>query len=133
MEWLDMDQFRGELNQDPEFVIAARFWETSLKIEMGDRHCILQIQDGEVTGVNPRPGFYDPWKIKIGAPEKDWQQFLKTVPRPFYHDLFAASIHHDFVCEGDLESFFAYYPAIRRMFEVMRNRLAIKSGQGESS
>ena len=120
MELIDMDRFLEAVRDDPEFKIAARFWDTLLKIEMGDKRCIFDIQQGEITRVNLHPGPQAPWKIQIGAPEEDWRKFLEAVPEPFYHDLAAANAHHDFIYEGDIESFNAYYPAIRRMFEVMR-------------
>jgi hypothetical protein len=133
MELIDVDQFLETVNEDPEFKIAARFWDTLLKIEMGDRHGIFTVLQGEITRVNLNPGPRDPWKIKIEAPEEDWRKFLEAVPRPFYHDLAAASAHHGFNYQGDIESFNAYYPAIRRMFEVMRSCTVSHLNEGESS
>ena len=47
MSLIEMDQFCESANSDPEFLIAARFWNTFLKIEMEDSRYILKIQDGE--------------------------------------------------------------------------------------
>lgn len=120
MDLINVDQFLEAVNEDPEFKIVARFWETLLKIEMGERHYMFNIVQGRISGANLTPGSQESWNIKIGAPEEEWRQFLEAVPRPFYHDLAAASALHGFYYEGDIESFNAYYPAIRRMFEVMR-------------
>ncbi len=125
MSLVDIDHFSESANNDPEFLIAARFRNTFLKIEMEDSNYILKIQDGKIVRVNSTPAPDDPWAIKIGAPGEDWKNFLETIPKPFYHDLIAAGIRHNFVCEGDLESFYAYYPAIRRMFEIMRSSASI--------
>ncbi|MBL7176726.1 MAG: hypothetical protein ISS66_12955 [Desulfobacteraceae bacterium] len=125
MSFIDIDNFYASVNNDPEFLIAARFWDILLTIDMGENNIILKIQDGKIADVNRRPARDDPWAFKISAPAQDWEKFLKPVPEPFYHDIFAASIHHGFVCEGDLESMYAYYPAIRRMFEIMRTSVLV--------
>jgi hypothetical protein len=125
MSLIDIDNFYAVVNNDPEFLIAARFWDMSFKIEMGESRLILKIQDGKIAEVNRRPARDEPWAFKISAPAEDWEKFLKPTPGPFYHDMYAASIHHGFVCEGDLESMYAYYPAVRRMFEIMRSSVSV--------
>jgi hypothetical protein len=124
MNFIDIDNFYASVNNDPEFLIAARFWDILFRIDMEEDTIILKIQDGKIADVNRRPARDDPWAFKISAPAQEWEKFLKPIPTPFYHDIFAASIHHGFVCEGDLESMYAYYPAIRRMFEIMRTSVS---------
>ena len=43
-----------------------------------------------------------------------------SAPRPFYQDLYAATIHHGFTAAGNRTHFCAYYPALRRLVELMR-------------
>jgi hypothetical protein len=124
MSLIDIDNFYASVNEDPEFLIAARYWDILFKIDMGENKLILKIQDGKVIDVNRRPARDDPWAFKISATSQEWEEFLKPIPKPFYHDIYAASIHHGFVYEGDLESMYAYYPAIRRMFEIMRTSVS---------
>jgi hypothetical protein len=114
-----MDRFCELANHDPEFSIAARFWNSSLKLEMEDSTHILRIQDGKLAMDSTSP-ISEACDIKISAPSEDWKKMLEPVPQPFYQDLFAATVYHDFSYDGDLELMFAYYPALRRMVEIMR-------------
>ena len=43
------------------------------------------------------------------------------MPRPFYQDLYAATVHHGFSVSGDTLNYCAYYPALRRLVELMRD------------
>lgn len=120
MNLLDMDRFCEMANNDPEFSIAARFWNSALRLEMGERSYILNIRDGTIDAVDLAPSSSESWDIKIGGPAEDWKEILEPIPRPFYQDLFAATVYHGLYYDGDLELMFAYYPALRRMMEIMR-------------
>jgi hypothetical protein len=63
---------------------------------------------------------FDPHTINIGGPEETWKKMMERRPKPFYHDWFAASFHHEFTFGGDLESAYAHYYAIRRINAIMR-------------
>ena len=39
---------------------------------------------------------------------------------PFYLDYYSASVHHEVTLDGDPESLWAYYPAIRRTTDLFR-------------
>jgi hypothetical protein len=114
-----MDRFCKLANKDPEFLIAARFWNSSLKLDMDDSTHILRIQDGKIT-VDSNAQASEVCDISISAPSEDWNKMFEPVPGPFYQDLFAATVYHGFSYDGDLELMFAYYPALRRMVELMR-------------
>lgn len=131
MSLLDKDSFCESANKDPEFLIAARFWNTSLKIEMEDDAFILDIKDGKISAINSAPAPDDAWDIKISGPADDWRNILEPIPRPFYQDIFAATVYHGLSYDGDLESMFAYYPALRRMVEIMRECAAAETGGGK--
>jgi hypothetical protein len=119
MSLLDMQKFCERANRDPEYLIAARFWNASLKIEMEDSAHVLKVRDGQLA-VEAASSTSEACNIAISAPLEDWKKMLEPVPQPFYQDLFAATVYHGFSYDGDLELMFAYYPALRRMVELMR-------------
>jgi hypothetical protein len=122
---VEIEQLR-RANDDPEFQIAARFWNTVLHVgvdDTGEPGHLIRIRDGRIEEIRPQasagPG--EPWQLSISASRDDWRRFLEPVPRPFYQDLWGASIYHGFRIQGDLEAhLYPYYPAVRRMFELLR-------------
>jgi hypothetical protein len=110
-------------NNDPEFRIAARFWNSTLRLDMGEAALLVRIREGRVAEVITGRQAFElliPVNLFISAPAGEWQKFLEPVPKPFYVDLWSASTHHGFKLGGDMESFYAYYPAVRRLCDILR-------------
>ena len=116
---LPVDDIRDRLNRDPEFVLTARYWYCDRRFVVGEDLYFMHIENGRVESFQQGTQGFDPYTINIGGPVEVWQQMLVARPRPFYHDWFAASFHHDFELGGDLESAYAYYFAIRRIHAMM--------------
>ena len=124
MTTFDKQQFSDAVNADPEFQIAARLWNASLRLRMGDSTYILIFKDGVLAGVNDQPNIFDNWDIDIAGPADGWAKLLQPIPPPLYQDIFPAQLHKGFSLGGNLELLFAYYPAVRRMFDIMRGVVA---------
>lgn len=124
MALVDLSRWRDAVDHDAEFRLAARFWSGRVRLGMGDRAILVRVADGRLVDVDAEPTPFDPFDFEIAAPEEDWREFLRPVPRPFFQDVFAASVHHRFRMGGDLDSLYAYYPATRRMLELMRDHVA---------
>ena len=109
------------INADPEFRLAARFWNGSFRLSMGaDEAYVFRVCDGQVVHVNRQPTVFDAWDFEIGGPKEGWAEILAKVPRPFYQDPASAVFRHGFTLGGDVESFFAYHAALRRVIAVLR-------------
>jgi hypothetical protein len=109
------------INADPEFRLAARFWNGSFRLSMGaDQAYIFRVRDGQVVHLNRQPTVFDAWDFEIGGPKEGWAEILAKVPRPFYQDPASAVFRHGFTLGGDIESFFAYHAALRRVIAVLR-------------
>jgi hypothetical protein len=108
-------------NGDAEFKLAARFWTATLRLDVGDQPYLLKLRDGVMASFNPvtppEAGKHD---LNIAAPESDWRELLQPVPRPFYQDLMAARLRHNFTVEGDLLGFNPYYRAFNGLIQLMR-------------
>ena len=117
------EKLQEAANNDPEFRLAARFWDTALRMEMGNEALLLHIEKGrivELVSGHQAIAFLTPVHIVVSAPTSEWQRFLERIPKPFYVDLWGAMTHHGFKVSGDMESLYAYYPAVRRLFDIMR-------------
>jgi len=113
------------INSDPEFQLAARYWNGSFRLGMGpDEAYVFRIRDGRVVDVNRQPTTFDAWDFEIGGPADGWKQLLSDVPPPFYQDVASAVLRHGFTLGGDVESFFAYHGALRRLIDVMRRTIS---------
>jgi hypothetical protein len=121
-------ELRDALNGDPEFRLAARYWNGALEFRIGTRRCVVNLAEGEVTEVGEEVrGPAAP--VVISAPEEDWAKLLELAPRPFYQDFHAASAHHGFRLGGDVETLWAYYAAVRRSADILR-AVAVDRSQG---
>ena len=108
-------------NDDAEFKLAARFWTATLRLDVGDQPYLLKLRDGVIASFSPlTPPEAIQHDLRIAAPESDWRELLQPVPRPFYQDLMAARLRHNFIVEGDLLGFNPYYRAFNRFIQLMR-------------
>ena len=114
----------GAVNADPEFRLAARFWNGSFRLSMGDEAYLFRVRDGELAGVNRQPTIFDAFDFEIAGPTDGWAEVLAPMPRPFYQDIASALFRHGFTLAGDVESYFAYHAALRRVIAVLRKDAA---------
>jgi hypothetical protein len=118
MSLFDVNTITSAANADGEFKLAARLWNADLRLEVGAEAYRLKMRDGRISEFSK---FDAPkWDVKISAPESDWRELLKPIPKPFYQDLMAAMTRQGFTVEGDRLGFNPYYRAICRLFELMR-------------
>lgn len=109
-------------NDDGEFQIAARFWNTNLRLDAGDESYLVQIRDGRIAEFARLDSASQVGSdITISAPIGDWREMLKPIPKPFFQDLMAAITRQGFRLDGDLLGFRPYYRATCRLVEIMRN------------
>ena len=123
-------------NADPEFELAARFCDAVLRLEEGDAAHRIEIREGRIAAVHPADPaqmMWQGWDVVIAAPASDWKRFLEPVPKPFFNDLWGACFRHDFRIGGNIELFHQYYPALRRLFDLMRGADAAASSAAASS
>ena len=112
---IPVERVQEKLNQDKEFLLTSRFWYCDIRFVVGDDLYFMHIENGKVTSFVKGTQGFDPYTINIGGPVEVWEQMVVENPRPFYHDWFAASFHHEFEFGGDLEAAYAYYYSIRRI------------------
>lgn len=113
------DRLAQRLNDDGEFRIAARHWTATVRLDVSDASHAIRVADGRVEEVTncARTGACD---VFISAPTETWARMLEPIPRPFYQDLLAAAMHHGLMLNAELLDIAAYYPALRRLLEILR-------------
>lgn len=112
------NELRDRVNRDPEFRIAARAWDATLRLDMGEASHCLRFEDGCLTQVE-RCAADAPCDLFVAAPEDEWRELLAPVPRPYYQDLFGAQWSHDVRLPEDPLTYAAYYPALRRLMQLL--------------
>jgi hypothetical protein len=105
---------------DRELTRCARFWTGALHLGVGAQHYALEFDAGRfvrAAAVDRAPG---PRDVQISAAPEEWEKLLAKLPKPFYQDPYGASLHHAVSLGGDSDTLFAYYGALRRVIEILR-------------
>jgi len=115
MALFDGPRIAARANADPEMRIAARLWDGSIRLEADAERCDFAVRGGVLSA--------EPVKepaVLVSGPVAGWREMLAAVPRPFYQDLMAAQAHHGFRVTGGESALYPYYPAMRRLVELLR-------------
>jgi hypothetical protein len=106
------------VNGDPEFRYAARLWDATLRLDIGDTSHSLRFEDGSLVEVKGCPADA-PCDLFVGASEGDWRELIAPNPRPYFQDLFGAQLQHGVRLPEDPLAYAAYYPALRRLIQLL--------------
>ena len=120
MPGINVEKLKQDLNSDPEFTLNARLWEGRFKLDFGDATYVFQMHNGQVERIIDEPDMFTSFDFVISGPQDGWEELLSSTPKPFYQDIFSAWLHHGFTIQGDLEQFFGFHMALRRMQQIMR-------------
>jgi hypothetical protein len=105
---------------DRELALAARFWHGALYLGVGRARIALRFEPGRAPRIEPSAAPAGARDVEVSAELAEWEKLLAPVPPPFYQDVFGAALHHPVSLGGDFETLYAYYPAIRRAIELLR-------------
>jgi hypothetical protein len=106
-------------NNDGEFKLAARLWDGDVVLVSGDDAVLLSMTGGRMAEASvvakDRAA-----QIRIVGTDEGWAKMLTPHPPAFYQDIMAAATHHGFQFHGAMEDVGPYYPALRRLIELLR-------------
>ncbi|MDQ1397440.1 MAG: hypothetical protein QOG64_2699 [Acidimicrobiaceae bacterium] len=106
---------------DGEFRLFARYWNGTLRFELGDDLVLLVLDDGVVSAGDSAgdPDEAGQGAITISGPTEVWDKVLAPVPPPFLNDIIPAQAF-GLRQLGEPEIFWQYYPAVRRAMDLLR-------------
>ncbi len=110
---LTAERIAARCREDGEFRLCARYWDGSLSIALGESTLAFRLLDGQIDASG---GEAD---VTIAAPAELWRQILAPIPPPFLNDIMPARAL-GLKLDGNYEMFFQYFPAIRRLVDIMR-------------
>ena len=127
---IPVDAVLEGVNGDPEFRIAARFWNARIRFYTNEAdEYFMHIRDGRVVDFVSGSDGYQQSTIYVGGPRATWHDILKPEPARFCNDFFPAAIHRGMRLGGDLSSLYAYYGALQRILAVMRREINGEKGE----
>ena len=120
MDANEAERFRVGINNDAEFKLVGRDMTVNMVIEVGGDQRLFKVREGEVRAIGRMVPMTDPVDLYIKGAYEFWNNLLSPVPPPRFQNLYAAM--HAGNCEiaGNSELYNAYFPAINRMINVMR-------------
>ena len=106
---------------DGEFRMAARYWTGTLVLRLGDEDATLLLENGVVrsAAVRAETAPSGPGHLLLRAPDDVWARILAPVPPPMFNDIVPAQAF-GLVIEGEQETLWQCYPAVRRAVELLR-------------
>lgn len=111
------EQWAKRCRSDGEFMLAARYWNGGLTLNLGGDTVCLPVIDGQPTVGSPMVGGV----IELSAPDHVWDKVLSAVPERFHNDVMA-NIMQDQGMErsADPVVFAQYFAAVARAIELLR-------------
>lgn len=116
----EAERFRSRLNEDPEFKLVSRDMTVNLALEIGGDSRLVKLRDGDLRAIGRFVPLTEPVDICIRGTSEFWEQLLLPVPPPRFQNLYAAVRAGTCEVVGHSELYWAYFAALTRMLDVMR-------------
>jgi hypothetical protein len=120
MAFPELEPFSARFAADAELARAARHWTGALHFDDGTRRAALRFEDGRFAGATRGSASAGARDIEVRATPEQWAKLLAPVPEAFYQDVFGAASQHGVGFGGDPETMYAYYAALRRVLDILR-------------
>jgi hypothetical protein len=124
MGFPDPTRLAETFGADRELARSARFFTGAMHFGVGAQRFRLRFENGRFAGAESGDAQPGPHDMVLEAAPAEWEKLLAPLPPPFYQDPYGASLHHPVSLGGDPDTLFAYYGALRRVLEILREARA---------
>lgn len=114
------DRLRQRINTDGAFGLVARDMALTIAIESDGAVRLIRFRDGALRSVGEFVPLAEPVDITIRGSGEFWRKLLSPVPPPRFQNLYAAVRAGTCEVVGNGELYAAYFAALTRLIEVMR-------------
>lgn len=121
---LPLDTLQERAAGDAQLARFGLDLDCALLIGDGDTDWLVEIARGEVVRVTKGPLIMPKTDLRLRAASEAWARFLRPVPPPGYHDLFALRRYQRIQIEGDIRLMSAYLFYFKRLFALLRGQSA---------
>ena len=121
---LDVDEaetLRLLINADGEFRLVSRDIHLNLVLQVGGQSRLFRFADGELKAIRPFVPLTETVDVYIKGNDDFWEKLLAHKPPPRFQNLYAGVRFKTCEVTGDSELYFAYFAALTRMVELMRD------------
>ncbi len=116
------ETLRQTINQDSEFRLVSRDMALHLCIEIGADKRLFRFLGGQLLSIAKPVAMSEPIDVTLrGAPDF-WTRLLSEKPPQGYQNLYAGVRFKTCEMSGNAELYFAYFAAITRMVDLMREQ-----------
>lgn len=118
---LDINKTFDALSNDPEFMREIRYYDGTLRMNMGDDSYQIVFSNGRpVDATDKAPSYSAPVTTWITGTDNMWEHLLARKPIPYYQCLQTTCVKHGMTMSSNVETL-AYLPAWNRMVFVLRD------------
>ncbi len=115
------ERLRNRINSDGLFGLVSRDMTLNVAIEANGEARLLKFRDGALRAIGRFVPLTEPVDIAIQGNAEFWQKLLSPVPPPRFQNLYAGVRAGTCVVAGNGELYNAYFPALSRLTEIMRD------------
>ncbi len=114
------DRLRERINADGAFALVARDMCLNVALESDGAARLIRFSDGILRSIHPFVPLTEPVDLTIRGDGEFWRKMLSPVPPPRYQNLYAAVRAGTCEIVGNGELYAAYFAALTRLIDVMR-------------
>ncbi len=113
----------AKCREDAQFAQSTKFWDGTLRLGIGHTVLIFRFDAGELQSVHEGDddGCDAPGNFGFSASIEAWNQLLLQMPNG--EQLAGPGWTGDVVRTGDRDTYWRYYPALRRLIELASEEL----------
>ena len=116
-----IEHLAGLVNEDPAIQRWGRHMNETFMLEVGDTQYLVTVRAGRVEKVEKGPFVMRTWRFAIRAKRECWDEFLRSPPKPGWHDLFALLRRGEVKFEGDQRVLMAHLLYLKLVLAAPRN------------
>ncbi len=115
------EDLQGRANANAVLRRLGQYMNAEMLIAIGDNEWLIEIMHGAVGEVRKGPFLMQSRDFSIRFSVEAWHEFMKPVPRPGYHDLFAMTKSGEAVIEGNLVPLMANLRYVKELLGSLRS------------
>jgi hypothetical protein len=115
------ERLRERVNRDGAFRQVSQDMTLNIALETDGAVRLITFRDGTLTSIKPFVAVTEPVDLTIRGDATFWRNLLSPMPPPRFQNLYAGVRAETCQVSGNAELYWAYFAALTRLFDVMRD------------